>query len=112
YLRERSQTQLAVINIAAGAPRILQTGWFGYARVSPDGRFIATTRATSDDNTPDINLIDVQSGDETVVPILAPANKRFLAWTPDGQRLLYALDRRGSWDAWAIRLVDGKPQQQ
>jgi Tol biopolymer transport system component len=33
-----------------------------------------------------------------------------MGWSPDGKRLLFASDRRGAMDLWALPVADGKPQ--
>jgi hypothetical protein len=42
------------------------------------------------------------------VLIGGPGSNKVLGWTPDGRELLFASDRRGTVDAYRIRVVDGK----
>jgi Tol biopolymer transport system component len=39
-----------------------------------------------------------------------PASDRLLAWTLDGESVLMASDRSGSWDAWIVHVKEGKAQ--
>ena len=82
----------------------------GHFSLSPDGRTIAYSWITQPGGAHhDIVLIDVETGQETQVTAHT-ADKTILAWTPDGRRLLFDMDRQGARDAWMIRIAGGKPQ--
>ena len=76
---------------------------------SPDGHYIAYD-FPSQTGSPnhDISGIAVDGGSEFPL-VKHQANDRLLGWAPDG-RILFASDRRRSWDAWAMQVTDGKPR--
>jgi len=56
----------------------------------------------------DINLLTIDGGNE--IPLIKhPANDRVLGWAPGRREFLFLSDRSGSWDLWAIPVVEGKP---
>jgi WD40 repeat protein len=75
---------------------------------SPDGRFLAY-------DLPDeagtgvraVYLLERGSSDSSLL-IGGPGSSKVLGWTPDGRELLFASDRRGTVDAYCIRVVEGK----
>ena len=115
--RARQPLQLALISTADGSLRVIKSlessrGQVGRITLAPDGRSIAYSRSAEPGSANhDIFLIDVETGQETQVTTHV-ADKRILAWTPDGQRLLFDMERQGTRDAWMIRIVGGKPQSE
>src|SRR5581483_9766690 len=75
---------------------------------SPDGVFLAydlPDAAGSGVRT--VYLLKRGSPDSSLL-IGGPGSNKVLGWTPDGRELLFASDRRGTIDAYRIRVVDGK----
>jgi beta-lactamase regulating signal transducer with metallopeptidase domain/Tol biopolymer transport system component len=82
----------------------------GKIDVSQDGRFIAYDHPQDEDiSNQDIFVFD-QSDNREVCVVKHPANDKLLGWTPDGRYILFSSDRTGTWDAWLLRVADGKPQ--
>ena len=104
---------LAVIPLRGGAPRSLSRPPDGVEgdttpAVSPDGNAVAFMRVTSEGG--DIWLCDPSGGSLRRLtfddrPI------RGIAWTPDGQELIYSAHRAGNW--WLLRLPasGGSPRE-
>src|SRR5207244_7651942 len=87
-----------------GAPKFS----VGDPTFSPDARYAAYTRlAEPDSPNNDIVVLDMKTGEEKRLEI-HPAKKEILGWASDGRRLLFRLERQGTWDAWLIRVVDGQ----
>jgi Tol biopolymer transport system component len=105
--------QIALVSVIDGSVRVLKTlDWRypGLRTFSPDGRYIAYDLPQQQGSqNRDIFLLSTDGSRET--RLLEHAAKDFvLGWTPDGTKLLFASDRRGTVDAWAIRVIDGKAQ--
>ncbi|NJD22610.1 MAG: tetratricopeptide repeat protein, partial [Melioribacter sp.] len=105
--------ELVLISLEDGSKRILKkiiTGYIGLwiTRFSPDGKYIALS-SVKKSNTPnsDILIIDVENGNEVFVAE-HPAEDQMLRWTPDGKNLVFLSDRSGTWDLWAVRVIEGK----
>ena len=77
-----------------------------HAAVSQDGRHLAFSLTTADDinrdllvMTPDGHEVLVSDGDAVEFP---------LAWSPDGQHLLFSSTRSGMASIWAVRFATGQ----
>lgn len=77
-------------------------------RPHPGGRYLAYDyQVSADDVTRDIRLLDLWEGREVEV-VTHPANDVVLGWSPDGRHLVFASDRSGAVDAWALVIADGQ----
>ena len=114
---ESETIKIGFVSVADGSERIIKTlnlkrlGYnagmkMGY---SPDGRYIAYSYPEEDSPSSDIFLLSVD-GKEELPLIEHPANDVYLGWVPDGKSILFASDRRGSMDAYAIQVENGKPK--
>jgi Tol biopolymer transport system component len=76
---------------------------------SPDGRHIVYDCPAEGSPYSDIFLLSVDGKQE--IPLIEhPANDVYLGWVPDGKTIIFASDRRGSMDAYAIQVENGKPK--
>jgi len=109
---------LGLISALDGSVKILKTQ-FGVSsadapwgfRFSPDGKYIACDLPQK--NKPykgrDIVLLSAEGSTDT--PLVGhPAGDTVIAWTPDGEGLLFNSDRTGTQDLWFLRVAEGKPQ--
>ena len=74
---------------------------------SPDGRHLAFTRRASAE-TYDLYVIALDSGVERRLTL----DRRLIqghAWTPDGQRIVFASNRTGSFSLWEVPVQGGTP---
>lgn len=101
--RQDGASQMALIGVSDGSVRVLKGIWPRQADFSPDGRFIVY------DNWNEIHVLGTDGSGETTL-IDHPAAEQLLGWSPDDEWILFASDRRGTWDAWAVQISDGKPQ--
>ena len=76
---------------------------FSSPRWSPDGRFIAAARQSLGGSS-DIVLVDGQSGDVRVVTSTRLARNVTPAWAPTGRTILFASDRDGRFNLYAVDL--------
>jgi Tol biopolymer transport system component len=80
----------------------------GRMRISPDGRYVAYDwPPEGDDDGSDIFILSTDGSYDAPL-IKKSSNDVVLDWCPDGQSLLFRSDRTGSWDAWRIRVKNGK----
>jgi Tol biopolymer transport system component len=103
------------ISLDDDAVQLLQTEWSsairstsgpGSVRLSPDGKYVAHDFLTTNSNS-DIFLLPVSGGNE--IPLVTgPYDDKLLAWTPDGRHMLFSSNRSGTYDAWLIRVENGK----
>ncbi len=109
--------QAVLISVPDGSVRILKTyekpprseprrlGIF-----SPDGRHIAGDfEPQGDSRSRDIFILSADGSSEVPV-VVHPGDDLALGWSPDGKKLVFASDRTGTWDIWAIDVIEGKPQ--
>ncbi len=106
--------QIVLVSVADGSVRVLKAPFLpphihGFKMsFSPDGRFIVYNVPQKDSHVHDIALLRADDGRE--VPLVQhPANDILLGWEPDGDRVLFASDRGGSFGLWVIRVIEGKP---
>ncbi len=105
---------IAMVSVDDGSIRILKKGnpkykyWNGPVRISPDGRYIAYNWPPQADRDSQNIFILSTDGSYDAPLIERTSNDVLLDWCPDGKSLLFRSDRTGSWDAWRIRVKDGK----
>lgn len=105
--------KICEISVKDGSVRVLKSLGFHYPKktsLSPDGHYLAYDLPQGKDSQRrDIFLLSTDSSQE--IPLVEHAANDFvLGWMPDGSRILFSSDRTGTADAWAIQVVDGKPQ--
>lgn len=104
--------QIISLNISDGTIRVLKTfdgmSWLRLS-CSPNEKYIAYDFANKTNNGNfDINILVMDGGSEISL-VNHPANDRVLGWLPGRKEFLFISDRSGTWDLWAIPVVDGKP---
>jgi len=112
-------SEVVLVSVADGSARTIKTLDLKRVRYnqminmlfSPDGRYIVYD-CPAEDGSPnsDLYFLSVDGRHETTL-VNHPANDILLGWTPDGKNLLFASNRRGTADAWLLRLEDGKPKE-
>lgn len=113
FFEKGAAAQIALVSARDGSVRVLKTfetnSFPSSSTYSPDGRWIAYNSSQQlMGKEMDIHLLAADGSSEVPV-VLHPASDQLLGWSPFGDRILFASDRRGSWDAYTIQVVDGKP---
>jgi len=105
WLKRKDGSEVAVVSAKDGSVHVVKEfdkGRFNNMIFSPEGNEIIY-----DDPAGDIGILSLKSGkDKTLVK--HPANDSVLGWGPDGRYLLFASNRSGIADIWAIEVVDGE----
>ncbi len=116
FTGEKRACQLGLISVKDGSIRIIKTfpaidPFPMAAQFSPDGRYIVYEFPQEElKREKNISIISSDGKDEW--PLIAhAANDNLLGWSPDGNWILFTSDRTGTWDAWIIQVMEGKPQK-
>ena len=114
FSRADRTNQIVLLSVADGSVQVLKTFDWRYPQkpaLSPDGRYIVYSFPPKEES-PERDIFLLAADGSREVPLVQhPAtNDLFPVWTPDGSSVLFVSDRAGTWDAWAIRVADGKPQ--
>jgi Tol biopolymer transport system component len=111
FLQKDKPVRLVRVALTDGSRQVIKTfdeKRFFTVSCSPDGRYIAYDCAENKSSSRDILIFDLEK--KTEEPLIGhPAKDKLLGWTPDGQRVFFTSDRNGTWDAWLLRIADGKP---
>ena len=112
--QEKKETQnhhVGLLSTQDGSLRKLKSSLGGATRMffSPNGRFLAADFASGSNRARHVFLLSVDRTGE-IEAVADPGQNVMMGWSPDGKRLLFASDRRGSMDLWAIPIAAGKPQ--
>jgi Tol biopolymer transport system component len=114
FLHRADQSgQIALMTVPEGSLRVLKSvDWRGPTRIffSPDGRqigFDVPVTESSDERDVFVLAID---GSREVAAVVHPGQDVMMGWSPDGNYLLFASDRReGSMGLWVLPFAAGKP---
>jgi len=103
--------QIVTLSPADGSVRVLKSmDWRapGKIGISADGRYLVYDRTVREDLPQrDVFLVSVADGRETLL-VEHSADDAVLGWAPEGDAVLFASDRAGTWDAWMVRVSAGK----
>ena len=115
YSKKDKMFQIAWVSVADGSVRVLKTmekgqTWQDCVCHSPDDRYIAYDRPVEEDSgNYDIYLLATDGSGE--IPLIKhPANDKLLGWAPGRKEILFLSYRTGTWDAFVIKVEDGKPE--
>jgi Tol biopolymer transport system component len=113
YKKDDGAHQIIWVSVEDGSTLVLKRSLKGHStascvRHSPDDRYIAYDDLVDEGSgNVDIYLTAIDgSGD---IPLVEhPANDRLLGWVPGGEEILFLSNRTGTWDAYVVRIADGK----
>jgi len=111
-LESDDENQLALISLADGTARNLRPldPLLSNTCFSPNGLYIAYDLPQREGSLAhDIVMLRTDGGEETPL-VEHPADESVLGWSPDGNWVLFASDRSGSIDLWALRVAGGETQ--
>jgi Tol biopolymer transport system component len=107
--------KIALISAADGKARILKTlpwGTLGRLSLSPDGRSVAYDFHPQPGRPETKIMVLNADGTREVTLGESAAREQVFGWAPDGKALLFASERSGTRDLWAVQIVDGNAQGQ
>jgi Tol biopolymer transport system component len=115
YVYKERTLGLGLVSVADGSVRTLRT--FADRNLapvdclfSPDGQVIAYSRPVREGvRERDVFLLSVDGAGESPL-IEHPADDELLGWLPEGRGILFASDRAGTIDLWAVQVDKGQPQ--
>ena len=114
YIQRKDRTvQIGLVSVQTGSFRPLKsldknapTGIF----FSPDGEYLAYDLPTdAETGNRDVFVISSE-GNREITAVASPNQDAIVGWAPDGKHLVFASDRSGSMDLWAIGFENGKIQ--
>jgi len=111
--RQDRTRQIGLISVQDGSLHLLKSlDWRGAGRMffSPDGKYLGYDRPESDTSQERDVFVLAIDGTREIPAIVHRGQDIMMGWSPDGNRLLFASDRTGSMDLWALPIADGKPQ--
>ena len=105
--------KIAFVSVADGGVQLLKTlpwGSLGRMNLSPDGRYIAYDFRPQQGK-PGTNVMLLTSdGSRELTLSESASQEQVFGWSPDGKTLLFASERTGTRDLWALTVIDGKIQ--
>jgi len=78
------------------------------AQLSPDGKYVAYEWPGEPQSLNNDILLFPTAGGSEIPVATGPSDERLLAWTPDGRHILFSSNRSGTYDAWLVRVENGK----
>jgi Tol biopolymer transport system component len=112
FTRYDHVNQIALVSVASGSVEILKNlDWRKPLMMafSPDGRYIAYDFPPQEGSENRDLFLLASDGSREAPLVQHPANDFLLGWAPGNEGVLFASDRTGVFDAWMIRVEDGRP---
>jgi Tol biopolymer transport system component len=113
---DSNPSTLALVSVADGSLTALGTAekpvssWSWDADYSADGKYIVyDNRQKEGAPERDIFIVSIDGGQPNPL-VKHPADDQLLGWAPGSDSVIFVSDRTGTRDAWALHVVDGKPQ--
>jgi len=107
---------LALVSVADGSLTILGTAekpissWSWDAGYSADGKYVVYDNRQKE-GSPERDIFIVSIDGKQPNPLVKhPSDDQLLGWVPGSDTVIFVSDRTGTRDAWALHVVDGKPQ--
>ena len=109
--RKDRTNQIGLVSVADGSLKVLKSmSWRSPVEMafSADGRYILYDFPVTDGE-PERDIFLLAADGSREIPLIThPANDYVLDWTPDGDGILFASDRSGTWDIWHSRVEKTK----
>jgi Tol biopolymer transport system component len=107
---------LALVSVADGSLTPMGTAekpissWSWDAGYSADGKYVVYDNRQKE-GSPERDIFIVSIDGKQPIPLVKhPADDQLLGWVPGSDTVIFVSDRTGKQDAWALHVVDGKPQ--
>ena len=103
--------KIALVSVADGGVRSLKTlAWGSLGRMSfaPDGRYVAYDFRTQQGKPGTKIMLLAPDGSREVTVSESAVQEQVFGWAPDSKTLLFASERTGTRDLWALAVIDGK----
>ena len=113
FFRKDNISQIALVPVAGGPPRILKSLNWVYPKkmdISPDGKFIVYDTFTKDGGPNRALFVLATDGSTETRLTEAAGSQLFPLWSPDGKFVYYASDTTGGMAMHRIRFPGGKPE--
>lgn len=110
--RKDGTKQIGLIGVRDGSLRVLKSlDWKEPTKIffSPDGRYIAYDLMVTDSRDERHVFVMAVDGSRETAVVAHPSQNVIMGWSPDGQHVLLASDRSGSFGLWAVPIEGGKP---
>lgn len=110
------ESKIAMVSVTDGSVRIIKTlsnwDWKSHKMFfSPDSRFIAYSSPTEKKGKScDVFVVSVDGSSEVNIT-QHPDDDGVVCWDPNGNSLLFASNRGGSYNLWTIKILNGQPQE-
>lgn len=112
FRKEDRTSRVVLASVADGSVRVLKEAGsepIGSMSFSPDGRYIAYDAPQAEGAREFDIFVLAADGTGREIPVVQhPADEVLLGWAPDGDKILFASDRTGTIDAWAVPVGEGK----
>ena len=111
--RKDRTAQIGVIAVQDGSLRVLKSvDWRGPTHLlfSTDGKYLAFDLPAGESTEQRDVFVLATDGSQEIPVAVHPSHDVLVGWSPDGKRVVFASDRRGSMGLWGVGFADGKVQ--